>query len=95
MWLKQGLAWYVHRYKHINTEPERYTMTDQLTFTTTLDADTNECLDYSVTGVLTVEGEQVNIGLTSATIDDMFNEISYWMSNAAPFTVTYKTVHFN
>lgn len=70
-------------------------MTNTLTFCTTLDQDTLEPVEFTVTGTLLIEGEQTPIGLSSANFDRVFDELSYWTRLIDSVDVKFTTVMFN
>ncbi len=62
-----------------------------LTFCTTLDRDTLEPLDFSITGELVIDGERTPIGLSSANFDKVFDELSYWTRQITSVDVKFTT----
>ena len=64
---------------------------NHLTFCTTLDRDTLEPLDFSVTGELMIDGERTPIGLSSTNFDKVFDELSYWTRQITSVDVTFTT----
>jgi hypothetical protein len=70
-------------------------MSNTLTFCTTLDQDTLEPVEFTVTGTLLIEGEQTPIGLSSANFDRVFDELSYWTRLIDSVDVKFTTVMFN
>ena len=54
-------------------------MSNTLTFCVTIDPDTLDPLEYSLTGSLTLDGEETPIGLSSTNFDKVFNELIYWV----------------
>ena len=64
---------------------------NNLTFCTTLDRDTLEPIDFSVTGELVIDGERTPIGFTSTKFDKVFDELSYWTRQIASVDVKFTT----
>lgn len=64
---------------------------NNLTFCTTLDRDTLEPLDFSVTGELVIDGERTPIGLSSTNFDKVFDELSYWTRQITSVDVKFTT----
>ena len=69
----------------------------ELTFTTTLDGQGIPD-SYSVDGTVTLEGEAVPVGLSTACFNKAFDELMYWVHaveadvNNVPVNVAFKTV---
>lgn len=66
-------------------------MQNTLTFTTTIDYDTLTPINYDIEGTLTIDGELVPIGLSSANFDRVFDELSYWTKQIDKVEVKFTT----
>lgn len=64
---------------------------NKLTFCTTLERDTLDPLDFSITGELVIDGERTPIGFTSTNFDKVFDELRYWTRQIVSADVTFTT----
>ena len=64
---------------------------NHLTFTTLMDTDTLNPLDYTVEGMLTIDGEPTPIAYSSAHFSKAFDELAYWTKQIESVDVTSKT----
>ena len=69
-------------------------MTNTLTFTTTMDTDTLNPIEYAVEGTLWIDGEETPIGFSSADFDRVFDELRHWTKTIESVDVTFKTKEY-
>lgn len=70
-------------------------MSNTLTFTTTIDQDTQEPVDYDVSGSVILEGQEVPVGFYTAKFERAFNELAYWTRLVKNVEVKYTTKTFS
>lgn len=66
-----------------------------LTFTTTIDTNTNKPIDYTITGSIVLDMETVCVGFTTADKARALDELFYWAEHADSCVVTFKKTAFN